>query len=471
MFIFDFGTFFGLFLLVWFFVGLLIGVLTIPAFFLALFAGQGVLTVLRGLGFGFARIGLLLFRSLRRNVPRTALTFLAIFVLVFVVAAIWSILAFLDEVSTEKEKDFKVIVTEKFQFPSQMPPRYERDILAEIAKLPEHLRPADIDANIMTWTFVLATTDPEKRTFESMIFFFAMDPKKFPTMMDGLEEFSPDDLAKLDDMIAAMERNKRGVVVGPQRLELLNKQVGDTIKATCLNYKDLEFELEIIGTFPKGTRYDQSSLMHRDYLFAALEDYERQHGEPHPLEDKTLNLIWVKMPTREAYEILAERVNSPGAFSTPAVKLETASSGISTWFEPYKDLLWGMKWLLSPAILATMALVIANAISISVRERRTEMAVLKVLGFRPWQVLALVLSEALLVGALSGLMSGALAYGAVAMTGGIPFPIAFFPKFGISVNALWWGPALGAATALAGSLLPAWSARSVKASEVFARVA
>ena len=45
-----------------------------------------------------------------------------------------------------------------------------------------------------------------------------------------------------------------------------------------------------------------------------------------------------------------------------------------------------------------MALVIANAISISVRERRTEMAVLKVLGFRPGQILVLVLGEALLIG-------------------------------------------------------------------------
>ena len=57
-----------------------------------------------------------------------------------------------------------------------------------------------------------------------------------------------------------------------------------------------------------------------------------------------------------------------------------------------------MRWLLVPAILVTMALVIANAISISVRERRTEMAVLKVLGFHPTQILLLVLGEALLIG-------------------------------------------------------------------------
>ena len=58
---------------------------------------------------------------------------------------------------------------------------------------------------------------------------------------------------------------------------------------------------------------------------------------------------------------------------------ETLSSGVATFLDGYKDLLFGMRWLLVPAILVTMALVIANSISISVRERRVEMAVLKVL--------------------------------------------------------------------------------------------
>ena len=44
--------------------------------------------------------------------------------------------------------------------------------------------------------------------------------------------------------------------------------------------------------------------------------------------------------------------------------------------------------LLVPAIVITMAMILANAISISVRERLTEMAVLKVLGFGPGRILA-----------------------------------------------------------------------------------
>jgi putative ABC transport system permease protein len=154
------------------------------------------------------------------------------------------------------------------------------------------------------------------------------------------------------------------------------------------------------------------------------------------------------------------------------VKCETISSGIANFIDAYRDLLWGMKWLLVPAILISMTLVISNAIAITVRERRTEMAVLKVLGFRPLQIQVLVLGEAVLVGGLSGLVATA---GAIAIVngvyGGVPFPIAFFPAFRVPWWALTWGVAIGGGTGLLGSFLPGWTARSVKVSEVFSKVA
>src|SRR5205807_2484218 len=115
---------------------------------------------------------------------------------------------------------------------------------------------------------------------------------------------------------------------------------------------------------------------------------------------------------------------------------------------------------------------IAIAISISVRERRGEIAVLKVLGYSPNQILLLVLGEALLIGCTSGLLSAwVAAYLVNDLVGGVSLPIAFFGKFFVAEAAPWWGLVIGTLTALAGSLVPAWSARSVKVSEVFSRVA
>jgi putative ABC transport system permease protein len=68
-------------------------------------------------------------------------------------------------------------------------------------------------------------------------------------------------------------------------------------------------------------------------------------------------------------------------------------------------------------------------------------------------------------------VSTAATYSAVAAKGGFKFPIAFFPSFMIPLSALWWGPVIGGLTALGGSFVPAWSARTIKVSEVFAKIA
>ena len=151
--------------------------------------------------------------------------------------------------------------------------------------------------------------------------------------------------------------------------------------------------------------------------------------------------------------------------------METESGAYGAFLDVYRDLLWAARWMLVPAILATMCLVIANAISISVRERRTEMAVLKVLGFSPNMVMIFILGEAMLVGIISSMFSVGIAYFGIRAGGGIPLMIAFFPKFFIPMKAFAWGLAFGSGTSLLGSLLPALSARNVKASDVFSKVA
>jgi putative ABC transport system permease protein len=384
-------------------------------------------------------------------------------------------------VTEDKSKDLKAIVTEKYQLPSQMPFSYAGSLSAEALSLPEGHRPSQAD--LMTWQFYGGTLDPDKRTPENLIFFFAMEPDKLPTMMDDLENLDP-------KLVRMLQENRKGTIVGRERLAKMNKKVGEKFKVFSLNYKDIDLEFDIVGTFPEG-RYNQSAVMNRDYLNRSLDDYERKNGKPHPMAEKSLNLFWMRLPTTESFELVAERLAQPGKFSSPAVKCETASSGIASWLDAYKDLVWAMRWLLSPAILITMSLVVANAISISVRERMKEMAVLKVLGFRPRQILILVIGEALLIGGISGLASVCLSVGFInGYLGGFKFPIAFFPSFTIPVewprpfwqpsawlhwnplnNAVVWGLGVGILTSLAGSIVPAWSARKVKVSEVFAKVA
>jgi len=54
------------------------------------------------------------------------------------------------------------------------------------------------------------------------------------------------------------------------------------------------------------------------------------------------------------------------------------------------------------AVCFTILLVTTNTMSMAVRERRTEIAVLKTVGFSSRQVMGLVVTEALLIGASGG---------------------------------------------------------------------
>jgi putative ABC transport system permease protein len=412
---------------------------------------------------------LLIFRNVGRNPLRSTLAALVTIVLVFVVTMVWSILWLLDLVTAEKSQNFQVMVTERWAAPSRLPFAYAEPLSRGAARNPGDVQPLDS----MTWQFFVGTLDPTKLTRENMVFAIACDPDKIETMMEGLDSLPADEQAQLHADIAKLKATRQGIILGQNHLRATNKRIGERLTLAGMSIsKGLDLEFEIVGAFPPG-RYDTMAAFNRDYFVNALDAYPGQHhGQKHPWADRNLSLMLLKVADSEAFARVASQIEQSPEFTSPVLRCETMASGISSMLEPFRDLIWGMRWLLTPACLATILLVIANAISISVRERRLELAVLKVLGFRPYQLLILVLGESLLLGAGAGFISAALTYGIINWAiGGIPFPIGFFARFMIPTAALWWGPAIGGLAALLGSFLPAWSARSVKVADVFSKVA
>jgi len=409
------------------------------------------------------KLFLLIFKNLGRNMLRTSLTSVAIVVLVVMVTMIWTVVSFLDATMEEQSQDIKLIITERWQLPSQMPMTHANYLDPDCPDFLPELKPYVRRGDFMTWSFYGGSTDPNQRTRENVVFMFAMNPDHIKPMMDNLQDIP-------DGLVAALKKAPGNVLLGKERLQMLNLKPGEKFKLTSMNYRGIDLEFTIVGEMP-GTQYTLMGIMNADYFKHSFDTYYTQKKEHHPLENRQLNLVWLRVRDKDAVAKVASIIENSPKFSDRPLKCETASSGFAAFLDAFRDLLWGMKWLLVPAILISMTLVISNAIAITVRERRTEMAVLKVLGFRPVQIQVLVLGEALLVGALSGSF-GALATLAVInwVFGGIPLQIGFFPAFTIPYAALAWGFAIGAGTGLAGSFLPAWTARSVKVSEVFAKV-
>jgi putative ABC transport system permease protein len=319
---------------------------------------------------------------------------------------------------------------------------------------------------------------------ENIVFAIACEPEKIGTMMEGFDTLPADQRAQLNADIKKLEATRQGIILGNNHLLRLRASskgredarkeiIGDRLTLYGMSIsKGLEMEFEVVGVFPPG-RYDTMAAFNRKYLVEALNAYPNNHnGQQHPWAERNMSLMVLKVADSKAFEQVASQIENSPELTNPVLRCETMASGLSSMLEPFRDLIWGVRWLLAPACLVTILLVIANAIGITVRERRLEMAVLKVLGFRPRQILILVLGESLLLGAAAGFLSSGLTY-AVINWGleGISFPIGFFARFMIPPGALWWGPAVGGLAALFGSLLPAWSACNVKVAEVFSKVA
>ena len=441
-----------------------IGLVTLPVFFLALYGIEQVARIVaESTGSFAAKLILIMFRGLRRSPLRTSLTYLALFVLTTVLVFLYTILTFIGNLTTEKEANFKAIITNKTMIPSQMPVGYYDKIRTIcLEKLPPDMRPVNGENDLMSWSFVGGSTDKVNRRPDNSMFMFCSEPSKITTMMDGLDDLTGDEKEMLDKGVEAMKANKQAVIVSQSRLKKMNLRVGQRIKLYGLNYPDMEFELEIIGSLPDG-KYEGVGFMNKSYL----EDLMRQKPDDYVMKKKDLNLIWIRLPNKAAFERLNAMIGED-QFNDPPVKMETASSGIGSWLDAYKDIFFGMKYIMTPAMVAIMCLVIANAISISVRERRTEMAVLKVLGFQPRHVMTLVLGEAILVGLMAGGMSAFLCWFGI---GNLKLQIAFFGAFIVPWQALVYGPLLGVFVSLFGSVGPAISAKNVRVAEVFAKVA
>ncbi len=426
---------------------------------------------------------LLMVKNVGRNWLRSILTALGTMVLVLVVTLVASVLHLMDMLTLEKSHDIKAFITDRWTAPSRLPYSYASSLCEGAARKdhPEDARPTDS----MTWQFYGGTLDPKNPSFRSMVFCIACQPEKILTMMSGLENLSSSEDAELRASVERLKNKRNGIILGRNHLLNLNQMIGNaqpgllkdpvgrTFKLSGFStWQDLDFDMEIVGVFPPG-RYDTLAAINRDYYNAALDAYPPAHsGQKHQMADRSLSLVLVKVDDKESFNRVAEQVNTSPYYRNPQVKCETESSGLGSFLDVFRDLLWGMRWVLLPACLLTLSLVLANAISISVRERRMEIAVLKVLGFRPGQIVLLVMGESVLLGLLAGFASGALTYVIVDWClHGLAFPLGFFPVFLIPIDALWWGAAVGAGAALAGSLLPAWTASRVKPAEVFSKIA
>jgi len=251
---------------------------------------------------------------------------------------------------------------------------------------------------------------------------FAMDPKKLRAVFGE---------AKMaEEAYTAFAEIKDSCIIGKVTSDKYNLKVGDRIALPSSVYP-CTLEFRIVGIY-WGTPDDRNMLFRQDYL----DEGSGVKG--------LVGMWWLKVKSAEDMARVLDAINQKFANTSAEVRAETERA-----FQLGFISMWGnIKLLVSlicSAVVFTLLLVTASTMSMAIRERFRELAILKAIGFRRRELFAFILAESFglaMAGALVGVGGAHLlfTYGDVAkLTNGIFVMLEVTPKImgiGLMVAAL-----------------------------------
>lgn len=256
-----------------------------------------------------------------------------------------------------------------------------------------------------------------------------------------------------EDQKTAWIANRTGVLVGRKTADDFGWEIGDRvpIQGTIFHKADgstvWEFTVEGFYEGAQSGVDDTQFLLHWTYFNEA-----RDQGED------LIGWFIVRVDDPENAKAVADRIDANFANSA----YETKTSTEKAFMQGFAKQIGNIGKILTSVLTAvffTILLVTGNTMAQSVRERTSELAVLKTLGFTDTRVLMLVLAESFTMAALGGglgLVVGWLMVQAGDPTGG-GLPIFFVP-----VRDLVLGAGLALFLGFVSGLLPAVQAMRLR---------
>jgi ABC-type antimicrobial peptide transport system permease subunit len=232
----------------------------------------------------------------------------------------------------------------------------------------------------------------------------------------------------------------KSLLLGRAASQDLDKQVGDRFRLYESTYR-------IVGIYETGEPFEDGAAV------VLLEDAQAISGKPHQV-----NALLIKVRDGTDVDRLRQRIEK--RFSDLTV---TTSAD----FAQEQDMLQYV-YVFTGAISLIAVLIggvgVMNTMMMSVFERTREFGVLRAVGWRPPQVLKMVLGESLALSMLGGAFGILLGVAAVRAVENVPSVSGFLPgTFSLGLLAQGVGVALG--LGLVGGALPAWRASRLMPAE------
>ena len=252
--------------------------------------------------------------------------------------------------------------------------------------------------------------------------------------------------------------DRQGVLVGVDLAKRFGWKVGDRVPIMATIWQPKEgqvWEFNVAGLYDGESGVDKTQFFFRyDYL-----DENRRGGQG------AVGWYIVKIADASQAQQMGARFDSMFANSAAETKTTTEKGFVEGFAKQVGDI-GAIMVAITVAVLFTMILVAANTMAQSVRERTSEVGVLKTLGFSNTSILALVLSESVLIAVIGGglgLLASWLFVQQGDPTGGM-LPIFVLPPRDVGLGAV-----LIVGLGLLAGLLPAMNAMNLKITDALRR--
>ena len=190
------------------------------------------------------------------------------------------------------------------------------------------------------------------------------------------------------DQLKAWQSERGAFIAGQQLVDRHHWKIGDRIQILG-SYVLVNLDLVLRGVY-KG-RDESNIFFHNKYLENSWAGKAGLTG-----------IFFLRVRAPEDVPRVTEAINKMFENSDAPVKAMPEKE----FNLQFLEMMGNVKLLvrsIALIVLFTVVLVVANTMAMSARERTTEIAVIRALGFRRRQVLALVLSEALVLSLLGGI--------------------------------------------------------------------
>jgi putative ABC transport system permease protein len=277
---------------------------------------------------------------------------------------------------------------------------------------------------------------------------FATDPERFFTVFTNYHV--------PEDQLRAWQADKMGCLAGRKAAEQRGWKTGDRIVIKGVIYP-VDLQLTLHGLY-EGL--DETMLLfHWEHLDELLKAELGEWGNA--------GAIVILAESAAVLPQIMEEVD--GRFANSEFPTRTMTE--KAFNQMFVDMMGNVKGFIRNvglAVVFTLVLVAANTMAMSIRERVTEVAVLKALGFQRGRLLAMVLGEAIFIASLGGLL-GVMGTKLLLQVVDISAYL-FMPFFYIPWYTVLGGMGIAAAIGLGSGAVPAWRAASLPVADGLRRV-